>query len=182
MNSGGSLLLTKASHHPSSPLALLNWRTETPHDQPSNRNEAASTTSLTIAFSIGCGFRSRCTPWKIDTPAPSANTSSATMKLQKYSSRPYPAGWSRSAFFFATRIPYSSRSSLPVSTHECTASLSIAELPVNAAAPVLVTATSTLPTNAAQTAVREPAPPPPGSASAISVRAACALAPRRCPR
>ncbi len=39
-----------------SPLALLNWRTDTSHEQPSNRNDAASTTSLTIAFSIGCGL------------------------------------------------------------------------------------------------------------------------------
>ena len=65
-------------------MALRNWRTDTAQDQPSNTNAAASTISLTSAFSIGSGWRTRCT---MDTTAPSANTSSATMKLQKYSSR-----------------------------------------------------------------------------------------------
>src|ERR1700760_2218573 len=65
-------------------------------------------------------------------------------------------------------MPYSSNTSLPVSTNECTASLSIAELPVNAAAPALVVATSTLPISAAQTADFEPSSPPSGSASAMS--------------
>jgi len=69
-------------------LALRNWRTDTAQDQPSNTNAAASTISLTSAFSIGSGWRTRCTPCTMDTTAPSANTSSATMKLQKYSSRP----------------------------------------------------------------------------------------------
>lgn len=38
---------------------------------------------------------------------------------------------------------------LPMSTNECTDSLSIAELPVHAAAPAFVNATSRLPTSAA---------------------------------
>jgi len=66
-------------------------------------------------------------------------------------------------------MPYSSSSSsLPVSTNECTVSLSMAELPVNTAAPAFVTATGTLPIRAAQTAVFEPPSPP--SASAIYLR------------
>src|SRR5947209_3725528 len=50
-------------------------------------------------------------------------------------------------------MPYSKSNSLPVSTNEWTASLAIDELPVHSAAPALVIATSTLPTNAAYTAV-----------------------------
>ena len=46
-------------------------------------------------------------------------------------------------------MPYSSSTSLPVSTSECTASLSIEELPVTAAATALVPATSKLPISAA---------------------------------
>ena len=38
---------------------------------------------MTVAFSIGCGARTREMPWRIEIPAPSANSSTATMKLQK---------------------------------------------------------------------------------------------------
>ncbi len=89
------------------------------------------------------------TPSKIDTPAPSAKISTATMKLQKYSSRPWPIGCSGVACFCARCMPYSSSTSLPLSTKECTASLSIEELPVTAAATALVIATSRLPASAA---------------------------------
>src|SRR5689334_10772525 len=48
-------------------------------------------------------------------------------------------------------MPYSMTTSLPLSTSECTPSLSMAELPVKAAAPNFVSATSTLPASAAHT-------------------------------
>ncbi|MCW0415589.1 hypothetical protein NB689_001343 [Xanthomonas sacchari] len=84
-----------------------------------------------------------------DTPAPSANTNRATMKLQKYSSRPWPNGWVASAGRAARRSPYSSNSSLTVSTSECTPSLSIAELPESPAATNLAMAMARLPASAA---------------------------------
>ncbi len=71
------------------------------------------------------------------------------MKLQKYSSRPWPNGWEASAGREARRRPYNSNSSLTVSTSECTPSLSIAELPEIAAATNLAMAMARLPASAA---------------------------------
>src|SRR6185369_16006718 len=94
-------------------------------------------------------------PSYIDTPAPSAKISSATTKLQKYSSRPYPNGCAMSGGRAARRCPCSSSTSFPQSTSECTASLSMEALPLTVAATPFVTATSTFPMSAAYTAVRE---------------------------
>jgi len=88
-------------------------------------------------------------PSYADTPAPAANTSRATMKLQKYSSRPYPNGCTVSGFFSERRRPYSNSTSLMVSTSECTPSLSIAELPDRPAATNLAMAMHRLPASAA---------------------------------
>ena len=55
----------------------------------------------------------------------------------------------------ARALPYSSSSSLIESTSECTPSLSIAELPVTAAATNLVTAMATLPASATRITTRE---------------------------
>src|SRR4051812_13251835 len=78
------------------------------------------------------------------------------MKAQKYSSRPYPNGCERSGALLARAIPYSSKPSLIVSTSECTPSLSMAELPVIAAATNLVAAIARLPPSAANTTNLDP--------------------------
>lgn len=69
----------------------------------------------------------------------------------QYSSRPCPSGCSASERSEARCCPYSSNTSLPQSTNECSASLIIAELPVQNAAAVFVAATRIFPISAAIT-------------------------------
>ena len=69
----------------------------------------------------------------------------------KRSSRPQPHGCIASGRWLERCTPYSSSNLLIVSTSEWTASLDIAELPVRAAAPNLVSALRTLPSRAAWT-------------------------------
>ena len=91
-----------------------------------------------------------------DTPAPIANIRIATTKVQKYNSMPYPNGCCSSAGFEALFMPHKSSPWLLVSTIECTASLSIAELPVIAEAIILVMAMRPLPIRAATTTHFDP--------------------------
>src|SRR5689334_21986537 len=71
---------------------------------------------------------------------PPTNSIIATTKLQKYTSREWPKGWISSGGRRDRRSPTSISASLPVSTSEWMASLSIAALPVYSAAANLITA------------------------------------------
>ena len=70
------------------PFLARNSRNATTQEMPSNTIDTPSTLYASQWLLAGSGLR-RCTmPSYSETPAPIANTSSATMKLQKYSSRP----------------------------------------------------------------------------------------------
>jgi hypothetical protein len=72
------------------------------------------------------------------------NRATATIRLQKYSSLPWPNGWLASAGLRLFFKPSNRRTWLPVSTAEWMPSESMAELPVKLAATNLVTAMSRL--------------------------------------
>ena len=75
--------------------------------------------------SSGCGWVSFSTPSYSEKTPPTENRMIDTTNAYTYRSRPYPNGWSASAFLRALRPPSSSSSWLPESASECTPSASI---------------------------------------------------------
>src|SRR5690606_25946217 len=80
---------------------------------------------------------------------PTPKMTTATIRLQKYSSLPWPNGCSRLASTRLRRMPNSMSTLFEASTTECTPSEIIAELPVNAAATNFATAIRVFPAKAA---------------------------------
>ena len=98
-----------------------------------------------------CGSLILLNPAYSETPAPIANIKIATTNVQKYSSMPYPNGCLSSAGREDRLRPQSTKIWLLVSTMECTASLSMAALPVIAEAIAFVAAIRALAIMAAST-------------------------------
>src|SRR3569832_45418 len=96
-------------------------------------------------------------PSYIDTPPPSPKISTATIRLQKYSSRPCPKGCSCEASFLLRSMPTSSSASFAVSTTEWMPSDSIDALPVMPATMNFVAAIATFAAIAPYTASRDSA-------------------------